>query len=63
MATYPFPFIVTKRDVIAKTIVNRIPHDTLSGKGFSATAKYIQEAYMNTYVGLLSDYVSPARRG
>ena len=57
-----FPFVLTKRSAICKTLVNRLADDLLEGKGFSATSNYLQQAYSATYLKLFRSYVSLANR-
>lgn len=57
-----FPFVLTKKSGLAKSIVSRMADDLLHGKGFSATSKFLKQAYMNTYMKLLRGYVSLVNR-
>ena len=44
-----FPFLLTKKAVIYRTLVNRLADDLLEEKGFSATSKSLEKAYSATY--------------
>ena len=43
-----FPFFLTKKAAICRTLVNRLADDLLEGKGFSATSKFLKKAYATT---------------
>ena len=53
-----FPFVLTKKAAICRTLVNRLADDLLEGKGFLATSKSLQKAYSATYFKLHRSYVS-----
>jgi len=55
-----FPFIVTRVNAISKSLVHRLGDDLVAGKGFSATAKFIRQAYMTTYIHRHRTYVALA---
>lgn len=55
-----FPFIVTRVNTISKSLVHRIGDDLVAGKGFSATANFIRQAYMTTYMNQHRKYVALA---
>lgn len=57
-----FPFVLSRKSGVAKTVVARLADDLLNGKGFSATSKFISEAYMNTYMAQHQSYVSLVNR-
>ena len=45
-----FSFVLTKKDTICRTLVNRLADDLLEGKGFSATSsKSLEKAFSATY--------------
>ncbi|CAN0457299.1 unnamed protein product, partial [Scytosiphon promiscuus] len=55
-----FPFIVTRVNTISKSLVHRLGDDLVAGKGFSATANFIRQAYMTTYINQHRKYVALA---
>ncbi|CAN0349168.1 unnamed protein product [Ectocarpus sp. 12 AP-2014] len=57
-----FPFVLTHKSGVAKTVVARLGDDLLNGKGFSATSKFMREAYMNSYMMQYHSYVSLVNR-
>lgn len=60
--TNAFPFVLSRKSGVAKTVVARLADDLLNGKGFSATSKFIREAYTNTYMTKYDSYVSLVNR-
>lgn len=56
--TNAFPFMLTRKSGVAKTLVARLADDLINGKGFSATSNFFREAYMNSYMTQYSSYVS-----
>ncbi|CAN0058233.1 unnamed protein product, partial [Ectocarpus fasciculatus] len=53
-----FPFVLSRKSGVAKSVVARLADDLLNGKGFSATSKFMREAYMNSYMTKYQSYVS-----
>ena len=58
-----FPFILTKKAAICKSVVDRLADDLLEGKGFAAVSKSLAKAYSTRYFGQMRSYVSLAKRG
>lgn len=53
-----FPFVLTKKAAICKSLVHRLSDDLLEGKGFAATSKSLEKAYSATYLKNYRSYVS-----
>jgi len=53
-----FPFVLSKKAAISKSIVERLADDLLEGKGFAATAKSLEKAYRTTWMKRVRSYVS-----
>lgn len=56
------PFVLTKKAVIHKSIVDRLADDLLEGKGFAAASKSLAKAYKARYFSQFRSYVSLAKR-
>lgn len=57
-----FPFVLSRKSGVAKSVVARLADDLLNGKGFSATSNFTREAYMNSYMTKHHSYVSLVNR-
>ncbi|CAM9744377.1 unnamed protein product, partial [Hapterophycus canaliculatus] len=60
--TNAFPFVLSRKSGVVKTLVARLADDLINGKGFSATSKFTREAYMNSYMTKYHSYVSLVNR-
>lgn len=58
-----FPFVLTKKAAISKSIVDRLADNLLEGKGFAAVSKSLAKAYNARYFSQMRSYVSLAKRG
>ncbi|CAM9390013.1 unnamed protein product, partial [Ectocarpus sp. 13 AM-2016] len=57
-----FPFVLTKKAAISKSVVDRLADDLLEGTGFGAVSKSLAKTYSSRYFNQVRSYVSLANR-